>query len=118
MNLRMADSAGLVAFLHRIIGESGKKVLSVPDADVVRVGDAFFFYRDDPITVGAPSPPSVPWSVRRECVDIRPRGMAHRAIGRSRSSSGLAAFSCSTVPPPMPRISSTASRQHSTIEEG
>ena len=56
MNLRIADSAGLVAFLHRIIGESGKKVLSVPDADVVQVGDVFFFYQEVPVTVGGPFP--------------------------------------------------------------
>lgn len=71
MNLRIADSAGLVAFLHRIIGESGKKVLSVPDADIVQVGDAFFFHRDDPITVGGPFP-SVGALVRSEGVRRHP----------------------------------------------
>ena len=54
MNLRIADSAGLVAFLHRVIGETGHKVLATPEADVVQVGDAFFFHRNDPVTVGGP----------------------------------------------------------------
>ena len=54
MNLRIADSAGLVAFLHRVIAETGSIVLTTPRMAVVRVNDVLFFHAKDPVSVGGP----------------------------------------------------------------
>ena len=71
MNLRIADSAGLVAFLHRVIGEHGHRVLATPKSDIVRVGEVYFFRASDPVSVGGPFP-SVETLVRSEAVRRHP----------------------------------------------
>jgi hypothetical protein len=73
MNLRIADPSGLVAFLHRVISESGEPVLSTGTTEVVSVGGALFYHAKDPVTVGGPFP-SVEALVRSEGVRREPRG--------------------------------------------
>jgi hypothetical protein len=54
MNLRIADSAELVAYLHEVISLSGVEVLSADGYQVVDVRGRLFYHRPDPITVGGP----------------------------------------------------------------
>lgn len=56
MNLRIADPAHLVAFLHRVVSRSGTTILSTGVLHVVDVGGQIFFHGDDPVTVGGPFP--------------------------------------------------------------
>jgi hypothetical protein len=56
MNLRIADSAELVAYLHEVISLSGVEVLSADGYQVVDVRGRLFYHRPDPITVGGPFP--------------------------------------------------------------
>jgi hypothetical protein len=56
MNLRIADSAELVAYLHEVISLSGVEVLSADGYHVVDVRGRLFYHRPDPITVGGPFP--------------------------------------------------------------
>ncbi len=54
MNLRMADPSGLVAFLHRMVSETGEPVLTVEGSEVVEVTEGLFYVGSDPVTVGGP----------------------------------------------------------------
>ena len=54
MNLRMADPSGLVAFLHRMVSETGEPVLTVKGLEVVEVTEGLFYVGSDPVTVGGP----------------------------------------------------------------
>ena len=54
MNLRMADAAGLVAFLHRMVSVDGEPVLTVEGLEVVEVAEGLFYVGSDPVTVGGP----------------------------------------------------------------
>ena len=54
MNLRMADAAGLVAFLHRMVSLAGEPVLAVEGMEVVEVPEGLFYVGSDPVTVGGP----------------------------------------------------------------
>ena len=70
MNLRIADSAGLVAFLYQVISDVGEVELEAADMDVIRVGETLFFHGSDPVSVGGPFP-SLEALVRSEgvCLD-------------------------------------------------
>jgi hypothetical protein len=54
MNLRIADSAGLVAFLHGVISNSGETLLVAGDTHVVEVNGVLFYHGEAPVTVGGP----------------------------------------------------------------
>lgn len=54
MNLRIADSAALVEYLHGVISTTGTAVLSVDGYRVVESAGRLFYHRADPITVGGP----------------------------------------------------------------
>lgn len=65
MNLRIADAAGLVGFLHRVLVASGRPLFHQGGTEVVVVDRRVFFHRTDPVTVGGPYP-SVEALVRSE----------------------------------------------------
>lgn len=54
MNLRIADSAGLVACLHEVISNSGETLLTAGDTHVVEVNGVLFYHAEAPVTVGGP----------------------------------------------------------------
>ena len=54
MNLRIADAAGLVAILHRVIQRDGKPLLTVQGLEVVTFEGSLFYCGSDPVTVGGP----------------------------------------------------------------
>ena len=71
MNLRIADSAGLVAFLHRVISTSGETLLSTGELEIVDLEGVLFYHGNEPVTVGGPFP-SVEALVRSEGVRRHP----------------------------------------------
>lgn len=54
MNLRIADAAGLVSFLHEVVSASGTHVLSTGGIVVTDVEGRLFYHGDEPLTVGGP----------------------------------------------------------------
>lgn len=56
MNLQIADASELVAFLHQLITETGRTLLTVEGMEVAEVRGRLFYHSRDPVTVGGPFP--------------------------------------------------------------
>lgn len=54
MNLRIPDAPALVAFLHRVVTDSGTPILSSDGFHVVEIDGLVFYHRPEPVTVGGP----------------------------------------------------------------
>jgi hypothetical protein len=54
MNLRIPDAPALVAFLHRVVTDSGTPILSSDGFHVVEIDGLVFYHGAEPVTVGGP----------------------------------------------------------------